>query len=136
MPALPRLVLPRQILAAFWLGSLGLYASGALAQQDAPPPPPIPETDTKPAPDSQRPEPLPPKITDEQLEPTVTIRKEGDKTYEEYRMEGRIYMIKVTPRNGPPYYLIDTDGDGNLETHSDDQRGQPVKPVYWKLKEW
>jgi hypothetical protein len=33
---------------------------------------------------------------------------------EEYRMNGVLYMVKVTPTVGPPYYLIDTTGDGNL----------------------
>lgn len=130
--------LSRPLFSTALLASLAIVSTLALAQQEAPPPPPIPETDTPPAPpavDSNN-EPLPPKIVDEELEPTVTIRKEKGITYEEYRADGRIYMIKVTPPGGVPYYLLDTDGDGNLETHSDDQRGQPVKPVYWKLKEW
>ncbi|GAB4194375.1 MAG: hypothetical protein Tsb002_25850 [Wenzhouxiangellaceae bacterium] len=128
----------RQLILGSLLSGLSIVASPALAQDgEAPPPPPIPETDTPTtAANRGQPEPLPPKVQDEQLEPTVTIRKEGNKTYEEYRYDGRIYMIKVTPAGGPPYYLFDTDGDGDLETHSDDQRGQPVKPVYWKLKEW
>lgn len=149
----------RSALFASLVGGMVLYAAQLPARQDAPPPPPIPEHDTQPAvtpapaskaeretaPSTPAPtarrlgdgnEPLPPKIVDEELEPAVTIRKEGDITYEEYRAEGRIYMIKVTPAGGVPFYLLDTDGDGNLETHSDDQRGQPVKPVYWKLKEW
>lgn len=133
----------RSALFASLVGGMVLYAAQLPARQDAPPPPPIPEHETestKPPPAARRlgdgNDPLPPKIVDEELEPSVTIRKEGDITYEEYRADGRIYMIKVTPAGGVPFYLLDTDGDGNLETHSDDQRGQPVKPVYWKLKEW
>ena len=129
----------RFFLTAALFFSVAIVSTLAQAQQEAPPPPPIPETDTPraaPTPVDPNNEPLPPKIVDEELEPTVTIRQEDGITYEEYRSDGRIYMIKVTPKNGFPYYLLDTDGDGDLETHSDDQRGQPVKPVYWKLKEW
>ncbi|MCG8466159.1 MAG: DUF2782 domain-containing protein [Xanthomonadales bacterium] len=129
---------PRVALALF--AALAFCSSLAIAQQEAPPPPPIPEVDTppvqQPPPVDPNNEPLPPKIVDEELEPTVTIRREKEITYEEYRSDGRIYMIRVVPDGGIPYYLLDTDGDGDLETHSDDQRGQPVKPVYWKLKEW
>lgn len=143
MTALSRIVanFSRLAICAGMLITLSMHTTLASAQSnDAPPPPPIPETDTPRATGADTNangiQPLPPKVQDEELEPTVTIRREGSKTYEEYRADGRIYMIKVTPDNGPPYYLLDTDGDGNLETHNDDQRGQPVKPVYWKLKEW
>ena len=37
----------------------------------------------------------------------------GD-TIEEYRRDGRLYMVKVTPTHGVPYYLVDTQGDGNF----------------------
>ncbi len=81
-------------------------------------------------------EPLPPKVQNEQIEPTVTIREEEDRRIEEYRMNGRVYMIKVTPEKGVPYYYIDTDGDGRLELDLDQQALNPVQPVYWKIKEW
>jgi len=38
--------------------------------------------------------------------------QEGDKV-EETRDGGRVIMLKVTPPNGKPYYLIDTTGNGN-----------------------
>ena len=43
----------------------------------------------------------------------MTIRKREGDTIEEYRRDGRMYMIKVTPSHGVPYYLVDTEGDGN-----------------------
>jgi hypothetical protein len=52
------------------------------------------------------------------LEPQVTIHPTARGTEEEYRINGKLYMIKVTPEVGAPYYLIDNDGDGRLETHS------------------
>ena len=45
-------------------------------------------------------------------EPEVTIRQEGDRTVEEYRVNGFLYAIKVTPKTGAPYYLVAVDEDG------------------------
>jgi hypothetical protein len=107
-----------------------LFAWGALqAQEDLEKPPKIPNAVVEE-------EPLPPKVQDEQLEPTVTIREEEDRRIEEYRMNGRVYMIKVTPEEGVPYYYVDTDGDGQLELDVDQQALNPVQPVHWKIKEW
>lgn len=61
------------------------------------------------------PPPLPPgMIDDAALEPQVTIRKKGEDKVEEFRMNGKLYMIKVTPPHGTPYYLIDPKGDGSF----------------------
>jgi hypothetical protein len=68
--------------------------------------------------------PPPPEIVpfDESLEPQVTIRQEERGTVEEYRIRGKLYMVKITPEAGAPYYLLDNDGDGVLETRS------PINP--------
>ena len=67
-------------------------------------------------------------------EPTVKIRSvENGDTVEEYRVNGRLSMVKVRPRGGVPYTLIDTNGDGRLDRK--DSEG-PVAPVYWTLYEW
>lgn len=60
------------------------------------------------------PEPPPPPemSNDPSLEPQVTITKRGEDKVEEYRVNGKLYMIKVTPPHGTPYYLIDRRGDG------------------------
>ena len=47
-------------------------------------------------------------------EPQITITKKNDQTIEEYRMHGKLYMIKVTPKHGKPYYLVDDRGDGKF----------------------
>jgi hypothetical protein len=47
-------------------------------------------------------------------QPQVTIKKETEQTVEEYRSHGKLYMIKVTPKHGKPYYLIDDRGDGKF----------------------
>lgn len=52
--------------------------------------------------------PPPPRVqTGEVLEdePEVTIRKKGKKTVHEYRMNGELYMLKIIPDHGVPYYL-------------------------------
>jgi hypothetical protein len=98
------------------------------AQDDLEVPPEIPAIDAED-------QALPPKVQDEQIEPTVTIREEETRTVEEYSYNGVVYMVKVTPIGGVPFYMIDTDGDGNLETAPDNGLA-PVKPVYWKIKEW
>ena len=78
-----------------------LATSGALAQQRPPKLEPLPEP------------PPPPVVRDGADEPRVRIEpQQGDKV-EEYREGGRLMMLKVTPPNGVPYYLIDTTGSGN-----------------------
>ena len=86
--------------------------------------------------DPAAPPPIPPKIVGEQLEPSVVIREDEDKLIEEYSVDGRVYMVKVTPKIGPSYYYLDEDGDGQLELQPGDEALNPVRPVYWKLKEW
>jgi hypothetical protein len=106
-----------------------MLGSPLLAQEDLEKPPPIP-------PESAEDVPIPPKVQDEQIEPTVTIREEEERLIEEYRMNGRIYMVKVTPKGGLPYYYVDTNGDGKLELDVDQQALNPVQPVHWKVLEW
>jgi len=65
----------------------------------------------------------------------VVIVQHEDETVEEYRIGGRIYMIKVQPGKGVPYYLVDTDGDGKLETHYSDLTENIVIPQ-WVLFRW
>jgi hypothetical protein len=51
------------------------------------------------------PEPPPPPPgfePDPALEPQVTIQRRGSDTIEEFRLNGRLYMIKVTPSHGVP----------------------------------
>jgi hypothetical protein len=71
-----------------------------------PPPPPPPENYNPPA---------APEIPGAgQPEPEVTITTKGTEIHEEYRLNGRLYMIKVTPAKGKPYYLIDHEGSGQF----------------------
>jgi hypothetical protein len=71
----------------------------------------------------------------EPLEPDVRIIRKKDATIEEYRINGNLYMIKVIPVIGPPYYLLDQDGDGRMETNMSEVRENFVVPQ-WVLFSW
>lgn len=80
--------------------------------------------------------PPPPDITswDNAVEPQVTIKRNDKEVREEYRVNGRLYMIKVTPVGAPPYYLVDQTGAGNFA--QTDVGGPAVRPPMWILKEF
>lgn len=63
--------------------------------------------------------PPPPGMVDADLEPQITIVQRGDERIEEFRVKGRLYMIKVTPTHGKPYFLIDQRGDGQMRKYDD-----------------
>ncbi|AVO56484.1 MULTISPECIES: DUF2782 domain-containing protein [Pseudomonas] len=66
-------------------------------------------------------------------DPEVTIRTEGDKTIQEYRQNGFLYAIKVTPKGGKPYFLVRADGsDGNFIRSDQPDMLIPA----WKIFEW
>lgn len=83
---------------------------------EAPPPPPVLQSG-------------------EPLEPEVTIRETRSEKVYEYRINGRLVMVKVQPRVGPPYYFVDENGDGELNyTTEDPTRGPSVNQ--WVLFRW
>ncbi|MEE3634082.1 DUF2782 domain-containing protein [Pseudomonas sp. FFUP_PS_473] len=66
-------------------------------------------------------------------DPDVTIRQEGDKTIQEYRQNGFLYAIKITPKHGKPYFLVRADGTEANFIRSD----QPDMLIpSWKIFEW
>jgi hypothetical protein len=72
---------------------------------------------------------------DSSLEPQVTITKRGEDKVEEYRLNGRIYMIKITPRIGMPYYLIDNAGDGTFAPGTGGL-DQGIRPPMWVIRQF
>lgn len=87
-------------------------------------PPSLPGVDSQPSDDSRN---LP--------KPEVHIIHEKDKTIEEYRVGGVLRYIKIIPRHGKPYYLVDKDGDGIPETYYGPFNGPP--PInQWLLLKW
>lgn len=118
-----RPIIARVVIIVLTAGAAAPGAAQEPEPSDAPPPPPIRE-------------PLPPKVQDpeERIEPQVVIRREDDRIVEEYSVAGRVYMVRVTPDAGPPYYLVDTTGDGAFDTRRDHM--QKVVPARWKIVEW
>ncbi len=95
----------------------------------------VPEATEKVLPEARAVEdpPLPEKVKPTEPVGDVTIRREGDNVIEEYRRNGSVYMVVVTPENGVRYTYLDTDGDGRLE--GDPKEGR-TRPVYYTLYEW
>jgi hypothetical protein len=52
------------------------------------------------------PPPPPDILGSDELEPQVTINTTETQTTEEVRVGGQLRYVRVTPRNGRPYYLI------------------------------
>jgi hypothetical protein len=81
------------------------------------------------------PEPPLPVQSGETLEPDITIIRRGKKTIQEYRRSGKLYMVKVVPDVGPPYYFLDSNGDGKLDIRRSDLN-QDTSVNMWKILEW
>ncbi|NCW36115.1 MAG: DUF2782 domain-containing protein [Methylophilaceae bacterium] len=65
-------------------------------------------------------------------EPQITITKKGGDTVEEYRINGELYMMKVTPAaGGPAYYLLKEDQDGGWAKY--DGPSQPLTVPKWVI---
>ncbi len=71
----------------------------------------------------------------EVLEPDVRIIAGKQRTITEYRVNGVLRAVKVAPKNAPEYYLVDADGDGELES----RRGELDADFWiaqWVLYSW
>ncbi|MEO5692575.1 MAG: DUF2782 domain-containing protein [Usitatibacter sp.] len=83
-------------------------------------------------------EPPPPPAmveTDPALEPQVTTRVEGDNTIQEYRLKNKVYMLRVTPKHGKTYVLMDHKGDGTF-TKQDNTLDNGNRVPQWVLLEF
>jgi hypothetical protein len=104
--------------------TLGLTL-GVAAQTVLPPPKlePVPEPE---------PRVLPPEVAaDPELQPQVTTVERENEKIEEYRVKGRLTMVKVTPRHGRPYYLVPEGPDGAFVRHDSLDTG--LKVPMWLL---
>ncbi|BAW79633.1 hypothetical conserved protein [Candidatus Nitrosoglobus terrae] len=72
-------------------------------------------------PEDRIPDPAPPPLSEEPdtLGPEIRIIQEGKVRIEEYRLNGKLYKIKVTPEVGPDYYLVDINGSGSFDRRFD-----------------
>jgi hypothetical protein len=88
---------------------------GTVPLEEVPPPPPM--TGTEP---------------DNGPQPQVTTRTQGDETIQEYRMNGKLYMMRVTPKHGHAYVLMDNKGDGTF-MRQDNPLDSGVRVPQWVL---
>lgn len=65
-------------------------------------------------------------------EPNITIVDDQDKELQIYQINGKVYGVKVTPKHGVPYNLVDTNGDGQFIRDSADRILVPE----WVLISW
>jgi len=96
-------------------------AAAAVAQKLPPGLQPLPE-----------PPPMPAGAFDAAEAPQVTTRKQDGDTIEEFRVGGRVVMIRVTPAHGIPYVLTDPKGDGSF-TQRRDSLEVPLSVPMWVL---
>jgi hypothetical protein len=86
----------------------------------------------KPVPGNLEPLPAPPAMDNSTSdEPEVTITKQSGQTVEEYRAGGKLYMIKIIPKVGKPYYLVDDKGDGKFARQESLDSG--FRPPRWVI---
>lgn len=72
---------------------------------------------------------------DDQIEPSIVITEDKAIVIKEYRVKGQLYMIEIQPKKGRSYYLVDTDGDGSLETRRGEMSPDFLIPS-WVLLKW
>ena len=75
-----------------------------------------------------------PEGAEDSFEPEVTIVHRDNEVVEEYRVRGQLYMVKVTPLHGVPYYLVDEDGSGRM-VRRDGVTPRLAVPM-WVIKTW
>lgn len=109
------------VIAAVFAGAAVLAHSVGASPSDAPPP--LPADSAASASDA-----------DSDLAPEITIKDKGDTTVEEYRLNGQLYMIKIIPKKGLPYYLVDSDGSGRFDKRVDDKAPRLLIPSWVILK--
>ncbi len=113
---------------AKWLAlSLVLLAVPVGAQEEAPP-------DTAGASALPTPPLVQSPVTGEAVEPDITIQEKGGELIYEYRVRGKLYMVRIQPQFGPPYYLLDLNGDGLMDVRRDPPNDQSVQQ--WVLFSW
>jgi len=72
----------------------------------------------------------------EPMDADITITRRGEKTIHEYRVNGKIYKIKIIPDIGPAYYFIDPDGDGEMEEVTESDLDSLIKVNQWTIFSW
>lgn len=63
----------------------------------------------------------------------VTRTESNGDTISEYRVAGQLRIVKIVPKVGVTYYLIDDDNDGRLDRRQGDG---PISPANYTLFRW
>lgn len=71
----------------------------------------------------------------EEMEPDITITRKGEDTIQEYRRGGKLYMVKIIPQVGPAYYMLDTNGDGEMDVKKNDM-DKNTRVNMWNIFNW
>jgi hypothetical protein len=75
------------------------------------------------------------RVVDSDLQPEVTVKRYENRRVDEYRVNDNIYMVKITPKSGNPYYLVDDDGSGEMEMRTN-AGGRDIRVPQWSLSSW
>ena len=75
------------------------------------------------------------RVVESDLQPEVRVENHSNRRTEEYRVNNNLYMVKVTPKSGPSYFLVDTDGSGEMEMRRHSP-GQDTQVPQWTLSNW
>ena len=76
-----------------------------------------------------------PALIETGLEPEINIQQFDNREVQEYSVNNHVFMVKITPKVGSPYYLVDPDGTGEME-YKRDTMGLEVNPPQWTLFRW
>lgn len=112
-----------------WATALLIVCGPSIAlAADAPPPPKLePIAEVPPPADASAP------VIEEGSE--VLTREEGGVRIEEYRRKGgQLYLVKVTPKVGAPYFLTNPTESGAMP--SGDGRDKTQRTPSWIIKSW
>jgi hypothetical protein len=75
------------------------------------------------------------RVTEADIAPQVRVRDYENRTVEEFSVNNNVYLVRITPAAGAPYYLVDRDGSGDMEWN----RGRPgfdLQVPQWALLSW
>ena len=75
------------------------------------------------------------RVRESDITPSVTVREHENRMVEEYRVNNRLYMVRITPNVGAPYYLVDEDGSGEMAWHRGTSEIEQRVPQ-WTLLSW
>ena len=128
------------LLKVIILNFLFIFSPAIFAVDDIPPPPSLNKEEqdftTKNKVNNENVPALPEEVDDSRNipQPEVRIIRKKDSVIEEYRVNGRLRYVKITPSAGKPYYMIDTNGDGILDMRENDLDNPPINQ--WILLQW